>query len=345
MKVSVVCPFYNEQDIIESATRRMQANLASQFAEWELILVDDGSKDESLHNLLAMLPPDESRVRVLSCPINQGRGRALKNGIDAATGEVIVTTEVDCSWGDDIAKRLVEELVEKELHAVVASPHMAGGGLVNVPFKRVLITKIGNLLINSFFSSGVTMSTGMTRAYRREVIQPLVVAENGKEFHLEVLLKLKTLNFRIGEIPAVLEWQDHKLSKTGSTEVRKSSTRLFRTMGTHLRFLAVAQPMSHFGFLSALAFAAGLGFIGAAFWRLAAEEPSAFLAIVGLIMLLFSLMFAGFSILFVEARDILREHWLKYYSEGHLPPSSYRAREISSAAKESQDATLSKSLE
>ena len=50
----------------------------------------------------------------------------------------------------------------------------------------------------------------MTRAYRKNVIQPLVTFENGKEFHLEVLLKLNILGFRIGEIPAVLEWKDNK---------------------------------------------------------------------------------------------------------------------------------------
>ena len=331
MKISVVCPFYNEQDIIEAATRRMLANLNSQFFHWELILVNDGSKDDSLANLLATLPRDDERVRVLSCSVNQWRGRALKNGIDAATGDIIVTTEVDCSWGDDIVKRLVDELVGQNFHVVVASPHMAGGGLVNVPLKRVLITKFGNLLINSFFSSGVSMSTGMTRAYRREVIQPLVTTENGKEFHLEVLLKLKTLGFRIGEIPAILAWQDHKLSKTGNTATRKSSTRLLRTMATHLRFLAVAQPMSLFFLISALSFVTGMSFIGLAVWRLIAAvgQPSAFLAIVGLILLLFSLMFGGFSILFGEARDILREQWLRYYGESNLlPPSIYRAVEV-----------------
>ncbi|MCF8176968.1 MAG: glycosyltransferase family 2 protein [Sulfuritalea sp.] len=330
MKISIVCPFFNEEDIIESSSRRMLANLDSQFSEWELILVNDGSQDGSVANLLAALPPDEKRVRVLSCLVNQGRGRALKNGIDMATGDVVVTTEVDCSWGDDIPKRLVNELLEKNLDVVIASPHMDGGGLVNVPLKRVLITRVGNLLINSLFSSGVTMSTGMTRAYRREVIQPLVAIENGKEFHLEVLLKLRTLGFRIGEIPAVLEWQDHKLSKSGNVNVRKSSTRLVKTMGTHLRFLAVAQPRTHFAWLAAFTALGGTGFMGWALLNFALGTPAIFLAIIGLQLFLFALIFGGFSVLFVESRDILREHWLKYYPSP-LPPSAVPAREVERA--------------
>ena len=63
------------------------------------------------------------------------------------------------------------------------------------------------------------MSTGMTRAYRKEVIKPLFVTENGKEFHLEVLLKLRTMKFRIGEIPAIITWKNIK-----STESSKKRT-------------------------------------------------------------------------------------------------------------------------
>jgi dolichol-phosphate mannosyltransferase len=327
MRVSIVCPFFNEADIIEAALRRMLTNLASQFEDWELILVNDGSRDSSLANLLAALPASERRVRVLSCSVNQGRGRALKNGIDSAIGDVIVTTEIDCSWGDDISLRLVKELVGKGLDLVIASPHMQGGGLVNVPLKRVLMTRIGNLLINSLFSSGVSMSTGMTRAYRREVIQPLLTSENGKEFHLEVLLKLRTLGFRIGEIPAFLEWQEHKLSKSGGKEARKSSTNLGKTMATHLRFLAVAQPRSHFAWLALLTFMAGAGFTGWAILRFVTEQPSLFIAIMGLQLFLFALIFGGFSILFVESRDILREHWIAYYKSA-TPPHSIGATEV-----------------
>jgi hypothetical protein len=329
MMVSVVCPFFNEARIIEAAARRMLRNLASQFDDWELILVNDGSTDDSLAALRQSLPARDPRIRVLSCDLNQGRGRALKNGIDAARGDIVVTTEVDCSWGDDIVRRMVDELLRSKAHVVVASPHMQGGRLVNVPAVRVLLSTAGNAFINSFFSSGVSMSTGMTRAYRREVIQPLVVTENGKEFHLEVLLKLRSLGFSVREIPAVLEWQDHRLSK-GRGAQRVSSTRLLRTIGTHLRFVAVAQPMTYFGIMAALAVVSGLLFIAAGFRNLLIGRPAAFLAIVGLLLLVFALMFTGFAVLFIAARDIQRELWMRYYLPA-APPSHCPVEEIGDA--------------
>jgi len=324
--ISVVCPFFNEEAIIEKAAQRMIDNLEDQIAQpWELILVDDGSRDRSLERLLESLPPERrERVRVISFPVNQGRGRALKAGIDAARGDIIVTTEVDCSWGDDIVFRLSRILMaHPETDFVVASPHLPGGGLANVAPNRVFLTRVGNRMIRGFFASHITMNTGMTRAYRREVIQPLVVHENGKEFHLEVLLKLLTLGFKAREIPATITWQEHRLARAGSKK-RKSSTKIFKTINSHLRFIAIAQPVRYFAWLAVLTLIGGLGFMTGAVWNLLTGGPAVFLALIGLLLFMFCLLFAGFSVLFFQVREAMRENWMQSYP-APLPPSAREA--------------------
>ena len=129
MNLSIVIPVYNEVENIGEIVKRVQSTKLAK----EIIIVDDGSTDNSLSILLDSLP-DDDRIRVFSCAVNQGRGRALKNGIDAARGDIIATTEVDCSWGDDIVGRMVNELLQTGVHVVVASPHMRGGKLVNAGF-------------------------------------------------------------------------------------------------------------------------------------------------------------------------------------------------------------------
>jgi len=318
----VVSPFFNEAAIIGAAVRRMIGNLRSQFGQsWELILVDDGSEDASLEKVrLALTAEPSARVRVISYTHNQGRGRALKTGINEARGQIIVTTEADCSWGDDVVARLVAEMdAHPECDFVIASPHRPGGGLVNVPPFRRFLTRTGNWIIRQFFDSTITMNTGMTRAYRRNVIRPLVVHENGKEFHLEVLLKLLTLGFHVREIPATITWPDHRANKTAA---RKSSTKLGQTISSHLRFIAIAQPVRYFGWLALFALVLGSGFMAAAFWALLTQHvPAVFLALVGLIMLLFCLLFTGFSVLFFQLREAMREDWLRSYPDP-LPPSA-----------------------
>jgi glycosyltransferase involved in cell wall biosynthesis len=263
--ISVVCPFFNEEVILEAALERMLRNLDQQIQlPWELILVDDGSRDQSISRLRASLPADESRVRVLSLPLNQGRGRALKVGIDAACGDIIVTTEIDCSWGDDIVQRLADVLrTEPEVDFAIASPHVPAGGHVNVPSLRVFLSKAGNRLIRWFFGWKVTMSTGMTRAYRRGLVTPLIVHEKGKEFHLEVLLKLLTRGFKVREIPATITWEEHKLTRAGSAR-RKSSTNIFKTIRAHLRFIILARPMRCCAWLMALTLLGGAGVVAVA---------------------------------------------------------------------------------
>ena len=73
MKVSVVSPFYNEESIIVSSTKRMLNNLTHQFSDWELILVNDGSQDNSSKNFRCRRFKNKN-LRIISCEINQGRG-------------------------------------------------------------------------------------------------------------------------------------------------------------------------------------------------------------------------------------------------------------------------------
>ena len=332
LRVSVVCPFYNEEPIIEKAALAMHARLGRVFGDqFELILVDDGSTDRSLDIVTAALE-GAAFTRVISYPYNQGRGRALKTGIDAARGDIVVTTEADGSWGEDIVERLVAALdAAPSVDFVIASPHRKGGGLVNVALGRALLSRFGNRLIRSVFESRVTMNTGMTRAYRRRVIQPLVVTENGKEFHLEVLLKLLTLGFSVSEIPATITWQNRKLQRRPGAE-RRSSTKILRTIASHLKFVFIAQPFKYFAIFSAALSIIGLVFMGLAVRNLfIASAPSVYLALVGLNLLLFTLVLIGFSVVLFQTREMMRESWMRSYGV-LLPPSAKAGVEVFTAA-------------
>ena len=87
--ISVICPFFNEQNIISAALKLMVKNLSKEFDNWELVLVDDGSTDNSLSIVLKLAQNYSPKVRILSCARNQGRWRAVKNGVDAAIGDII----------------------------------------------------------------------------------------------------------------------------------------------------------------------------------------------------------------------------------------------------------------
>jgi len=328
--ISVVSPFYNKSALLDGVIRKMVATLNMQFGEdWEFILVNDGSTDNSLEvaqdAIRSLTCP---RIRLLSLPWNFGRGRALKSGIDAAQGKIIVTTEADGSWGEDIINRLYDTITaDPRVHCVVASVHLPGGGLVNVPFQRVLLTTIGNWIIRTLFVSDISMNTGMTRAYRREVIQPLITEENGKEFHLEVLLKLNALDFKIVEIPATITWPERPC-KGRISEKHRSTTNIPQTINSHLRFAAMANPVRNFSLLAATCFLGSCFFLIWALINLITREVSVNLALISLFLMLFTFVLVGFTIIFHQMSNSLRIQWSKPYKMS-CPPSVVSAQEIS----------------
>jgi glycosyltransferase involved in cell wall biosynthesis len=248
MKISIISPFYNESLILEKSIKLMISNLSALSYEWEFIIVNDGSCDDSLNIARTLVKKyKDNNVLLISYPINRGRGYALKQGINVASGDIIVTTEIDASWGETIVLDLVKVCAEDpSVEIVIASPHLPGGGYRNVPKKRVLLSTWGNIFIRFLVSKKVTMFTGMTRAYRAEIIKNLPTTEQEKEFHLEVVLKALAFGYKIKEIPCILEWKDDKLhSNTKRTKKRVSSSNLNKLISSHLFFGILSNPVRY----------------------------------------------------------------------------------------------------
>jgi glycosyltransferase involved in cell wall biosynthesis len=305
--VSVVCPFYNESAIIEHSIRNLAANLERLDCDWELLVVNDGSTDDS-DDIARRVAAEYPRVRVLGYSRNKGRGAALLTGINEARGAIIVTTEIDLSWGESIVHDLLAAMHAcPEADIVVASPHLPGGGYRNVPVKRVLLSRFGNRVIRACMSNVATMNTGMTRAYRRDAIMSLPLHEPGKEFHLEVILKATALGYRIHEIPAVLEWKDYK--QAGERRKRKSSSRVNRLIVSHSLFSLLANPVRYVWALSFLVFLVGLLFFAAAVVQYLSKEVSAFSAIVALLLFIVAGSLFVVGIVLKQGNMIQRELW------------------------------------
>lgn len=307
LDLSVVCPFYNEEQIIGSAVESLLAHLDKFEGRWELIVVDDGSKDRSAE-IVATMAQKHPHLRLLSYRFNRGRGHGLRTGIEQARGAVIVTTEIDLSWGDDIVERLyAAALAHPDTDIIVASPHMQGGSYKNVPARRVFYSKLGNHVIRTLMTSAVTMNTGMTRAYRRTSIQSLPLEENGKEFHLEVILKAEALGYRIHEIPAVLEWKEYKLQ--GQRVERKSSSKVNKLILSHSLFSIFGNPVRYVWMFGGLSFLLSAGFLVAGIVRYWMGLVSVYMGILSLALFMLGVMLFAFGVIAQQSNMIQRELW------------------------------------
>lgn len=307
METSVVCPFYNEAGILEQAITQLLRQLESLEGEWELIVVNDGSTDGS-EAIARRLEAQQPRLRVLGYPHNRGRGYALRTGIARARGDVIVTTEIDLSWGDRIVHELVEAMQRwPDTDVVVASPHLPGGRYRHVPAKRVWLSRLGNLVIRAAMSNAVTMNTGMTRAYRRRLIQSLPLSEDGKEFHLEVILKCSAFGARIREIPAVLEWKEYK--HQGQRVKRKSSSRIRRLIVSHSLFSLFAHPVRYVLVLSLTTLGLGIASFVAAVIYYLLHEVSVYMALLSISLVILGIVFFLMAVVLQQGFMIQRELW------------------------------------
>ncbi len=308
MKVSIVCPYYNEGSIIEKAIQALLDNLKRLPEEYELVLVNDGSTDVS-ESVVSRLVKGNVKVKTLSYRLNEGRGYALKHGIEAATGDIIITTEIDLSWGDDIILKILQKFqAEPNLEVVIASPNLPGGGYKNVPRNRVWISRIGNLLLRVFFTKKITMNTGMTRGYRRHAIQGLPTSEKGKEFHVEVLLKLQSLGYRIGEVPAVIEWRNKDFTGIADSP-RRSSSRISKLIFSHLNYVVFANPIRYFWAIAVFFMVAGTIFLGLAVYHFLIGDVVVYSMIIALLSVILALLFFGFGIVSHQNNFILKEIW------------------------------------
>jgi dolichol-phosphate mannosyltransferase len=309
MRVSVVCPFYNEAQILESAVRTLLDRLRSLDGSWELIVVNDGSTDGSAEIAQRIAKEESSRLRVLGYATNRGRGHALRAGIAAARGDIIVTTEIDLSWGEQIVHELVAAMERwPDADIVVASPNLPSGGYKNVPLKRVWLSRIGNRVIRACMSNAVTMNTGMTRAYRRQVIQSLPLSEDEKEFHLEVILKATAFGFRIREVPAVLQWKEYK--HQGQRIKRKSSSQVNRLIVSHSLFSIFANPVRYVWTMSGIALALGVISFVWAVVLFALRMVSAYVALMSVSLAVVAMVLFVLGVVVKQGNMIQRELWL-----------------------------------
>jgi glycosyltransferase involved in cell wall biosynthesis len=337
MELTVICPFYNEAVLIEKNMNTMLNKLRTLDLEWELIVVNDGSTDDSLA-LAERVAKTEPKLKLLSYPANKGRGHALRTGLAASTGRIIVTTEADLSWGDNVVTDLYEATQRwPSADIVVASPNLPGGGYENVPWNRVLLSKLGNTIIRTFMLDVVTMNTGMTRAYRREVIQSMPLFEDRKEFHVEVILKATALGLTIKEIPAILAWPEERHTDGGGEKKKPKekgggffASRLFQFVISHAMMSILGNPTRYIWALAGLSLLTSMTMLGVSVVALLNDGVAVYNALMSVSMFILAIILFVFGIQLRMSSSLLRELWIvqreQMVGNWDAPSSIYRLK-------------------
>jgi glycosyltransferase involved in cell wall biosynthesis len=205
--VSVIVPAYNEALVIGTTLEALHEyleGLSSKY-DWEIVVVDDGSNDET-GEIADRFASAHDSVRVLHHWVNFSLGQALRTAFNNCTTDYLVVVDCDLTYGPDHVGRLLDAIVETRARIVIASPYMPGGRSTGVPWLRNLASRTANRILSMAASGRIHTLTGMVRAYDRRFVSALNLKAMGTEVNTEIIYKAQLLRARIEEIPAHLDW-------------------------------------------------------------------------------------------------------------------------------------------
>jgi glycosyltransferase involved in cell wall biosynthesis len=209
--LSVVMPAHNEAGYLETAVRELDEGLRARGHEYEILVVENGSTDDTLavgRRLADALPSVQVSKRA-----GADYGAALRDGILAARGEFIVTFDVDyydLGFVDDALKLLTSD---QRVPAIVVGSKRAPGARDERPWPRRLVTTVFSMLLRTVFSLSVSDTHGM-KAMRRVDVEPIVEHCRFRTdlFDTELVIRTERAGFPIGELPVTA--QERRPSRT-----------------------------------------------------------------------------------------------------------------------------------
>jgi len=203
VKLSVLVPVYNEERTLQEVVRRV---CDFQIPK-EIILVDDGSEDQS-RKILTRLQEENDRakdplnqIKVFFQPVNQGKGAALKVAFSHVTGDVIIIQDADLEYDPKDYPSLLQP-IQAGLADVVYGTRFYGGGAHRVLFfwhymGNLALTLIANMLTNLNLSD---MEVGY-KVFRAEVLKGIELKSKRFGFEPEITVKLAKKGCRFYEVP------------------------------------------------------------------------------------------------------------------------------------------------
>lgn len=190
--LSVVLPAYNEEANVAATVSEAVAVLSHLGFDYEIIVVDDGSRDATAA-VVRRLAAGNARVRLVQHAVNQGYGAALASGFAAARGELVFLTDADKQF--NIAE--IERLLPHLAHADIVVGHRAPR---RDPPLRVLFGWAWNALVNYVFGYTARDVDCAFKLFRRHVLDAVKISSRGAMFSAEFLIRARRAGYRTHEV-------------------------------------------------------------------------------------------------------------------------------------------------
>ncbi len=212
LRLSIVIPMYNEATRMSSSLPQLKSYFAGQNYEYEYVIVDDGSTDQTA-KMARDLFADEKHVRVLEERPNRGKGHAVKVGMLAANAPVVLFCDADLSTPPAEIEKFWPWF-DKGFDVVIGSRKMPGANITrHQPAWRENLGKVFTLLTNLIATKNISDVTCGFKCFKRQAAQQLFSRSviDDWSFDAEVLFIAQQRKLKIKEVPVT--WQDQAGTK------------------------------------------------------------------------------------------------------------------------------------
>jgi len=192
MKLSIIIPLYNEQELVTKVLDELQKVNYPAFLEgYEIIIVDDCSKDGSYErvNEYIELSPNRQFIKLFRHDVNSGKGAAVRTGASKSSGDVLLIQDSDLELSPrDIPSMLIAKK-ELEVPFINGSRYMPGVIRPQSSFKRYFFNKLFTLIASIFIDVHITDVACGYKLFDKSLFEKLNLRENRFGFEAELILK------------------------------------------------------------------------------------------------------------------------------------------------------------
>lgn len=204
-KLSVVIPCFNEEENIKRIPKELLSVLNNLKINYEIIIIDDGSTDNSGKEIHAL---NESKIKLVKHSKNLGLGHAIRTGINTARGDLLVTLDADFTFSPKYIPLFLETLENNsKIDFVISSSALEGFGRL-----RVFVSKLARKIYSFLLGEKSVSVNQIFKLYKTHQLKSLPLESRGFDIGAEIFFKLVFSGKKFVEVPVPLTRRVHGVS-------------------------------------------------------------------------------------------------------------------------------------